>query len=502
MKIPPASRLTLALVASLTALACGDDAKPTCTSDQCVPGLDGGGSKDGSVDARGPVTSDGGTPTQTDAGVNAGPDGGDSQRDSGAADSGGPAVVACDPSTAPVIPALKLEPVAGITGLNRIVFAAQPKGSSDWYLVQQTGTVHLLSNGVLQPTPLLDLTSMVDTTIGNDDERGLLSIAFPPDFATSRKFYLGLTPTKATTGFPANSDTVIEFQLGAGSGAAPTRLRTIVQLPASETNHNGGTLVFGTDGLLYLGTGDGGAGCNDNAEAGQAQDVGKLFGKILRFDPKQPDAPYAAAGNPFASTPGGDPRVLHYGLRNPFRYSFDRATGDLYIGDVGQVSYEEADFAPAGAAGLNFGWPASEGNHAFTCGMGMNKQLRAGSVETKPIVEINRVGTNAPPPFGDYVSIMGGYVYRGSAIPQLQGVYLFGDYLGKRFGALRQCGSTTSPITPINKNKDPNAASEAFFGRPAQAPAFAALTAIVEDNAGELYFVANRNSLLKVVPGP
>jgi hypothetical protein len=135
-----------------------------------------------------------------------------------------------------------------------------------------------------------------------------------------------------------------------------------------------------------------------------------------------------------------------------------------------------------------------------TCGT--DKPLRVGSTDVKPIVDIPRKDNNAPPPFGDYRSVIGGRVYRGSALSSLQGVYLFGDYLGLRLGALRQCGASTSPVTPILKNKDANSPNLPQLGAGAGAPAIGQLTAIVEDEAGELYFVANRNTLLKIVPGP
>jgi glucose/arabinose dehydrogenase len=496
MTMRKSPRLALLLATTMTAFfqgACGDDDKPAATvadagpskdkPDGRVPGSDAGRSDGGSGPGAG--TPDSGQPGDQD------PD------DAGVeppVDSGLP----CSASAAPTLPALKLEPVAGITGLNRIVYAAQPPGSSDWYLVQQTGTIHVLSEGALEPTPFLDVSAQVDANLGQEDERGLLGLAFPPDFATSNKFYIVITPTKNSAGFPVNSDSVVEYQAGAG---AATRLRTIVQLPPSESNHNGGTVVFGPDGLLYFGTGDGGNGCNNNGEAGEPQSlaVDKLHGKILRFDPKVTTAPYAAAGNPFVGMADADPRVFHYGLRNPFRFGFDRVTGDMFIGDVGQDQYEEVDFAPVQSPGLNFGWPKLEGAHMDTCGA--SKQLLAGSTATAPIVDIPRMA-GAPPPFGDYKSVIGGHVYRGSAIPQLSGVYLFGDYVGKRMGALTQCGSTTSKVAPINKNRDANAPNAAFFARAAGAPALDALIAIVEDGAGELYFVANRSSLLKVVAGP
>lgn len=422
----------------------------------------------------------GGTTQPTGTGTGTGGGGG----------TGGGEPVACDASAAPDVGKLALETVVG--GLDKVVYAAQPKGSSDWYLVQQTGTIRVFSNGALRPGNFLDLSSQIQLFSGAfDDERGLLGLAFPPDYAESGKFYVMLTPT---TGADADSDMVLEFQRSANdpyvADATPTR--TILKLEKSMLNHNGGHIVFGPDGMLYVGTGDGGGSCNDN-KVGAPQDPSSPFGKILRLDPKAP-APHAAAGNPFD---GDAARTLHYGLRNPYRFSFDRATGDLYIGDVGQDSYEEIDYVPAGAKGLNLGWAAFEGAHADTC---RGRTLREGSTHTPPIVDIDR-RRSATGPFSDYVSIIGGFVYRGSALPQLRGVYLFGDYTGQRMGALVQCGEQTSPITPILKNPDPNTPNAPAFKLPSGHPAFRQLTAIVEDNAGELYFVVNRTSLMKLVPG-
>jgi glucose/arabinose dehydrogenase len=444
------------------------------SADACVGDCDPAGDIDAATDAgqltpeSGTDTPDSAAPGQADTGTDVAPDAG---------------VTTCSPSAvAPTIPKLKLEAVPGVGTLDTLIFAAQPPGSSDWYLVQQRGTIRVLSGGVLQPDDFLDVSAQI--AIAGDDERGLLGLAFAPDYAQSGKLYVMMTPT---TGALRNHDVVLEYTRTGGVAASP---KQILDLQESEINHNGGTLAFGPDGFLYVGTGDGGAACNTYAPGGP-QDVSWPFGKILRLDPKAAP-PYAAAGNPFASE--GDPRVYHYGLRNPYRFAFDRATGDLYIGDVGQDSYEEFSFAASGTSGLNFGWPKREGSHADTC---PGRMLRPGSTATDPIVDVDR-RPGATGPFGDYKSAISGPVYRGSAIPELRGVYLFGDYVGTRMGALIQCG-TTSPVTPILKNSNPNEPNAAAFSREAGLPPFSALTAIVEDGAGELYFVANRSRLLKVV---
>jgi len=228
---------------------------------------------------------------------------------------------------------------------------------------------------------------------------------------------------------PVSADAIVEWMRDPMNPdrAIPTKVRDIVVLPASDDNHNGGTILFGPDGYLYAATGDGGGGC-ESAKPGAVQDPTRLFGKVLRLD-VDGAPPFAAPGNPF----GIDARVYHYGLRNPFRFNFDAATGDLFIGDVGQESYEEIDVVPGNAPGKNFGWPAFEATIEGTCG---DKPLGGPSPHTPPIVTIDR-RNDSTSPFADFQSIIGGRVYRGSAIPSLYGVYLFSDFSGGELGAIR-----------------------------------------------------------------
>jgi len=497
MQHPPVAVL---LAFALLGGACGDDDKPSpekSTRDSAVEedrdrdagkgGSSGGSAKDAGRDAT----------TTRDARVEPARDAAGGEQPDDRNDAGGTSEpTACDPSAAPTIPPLALETV--VSGLSGLTFAAQPPGASEWYLLQQSGQIRVFKDNALLPAPFLDLSAQVRLTSSPivDDERGLLGLAFPPDYATSGKFYVMLTPT---TGDGAGQDTVREYKRSAANplvaDAMPTR--TMVQLPASAVNHNGGNIAVGPDGMLYVGTGDGGGRCNDD-QRGAPQDTNSLFGKILRLDPNAAAAPYAAAGNPFT---GEAASVWHYGLRNPYRFSFDRETGDLYIGDVGQDAFEELDFAKSGDKGLNFGWPAYEGNVKSSGSMGTcaTSAVRSGSTATPPIAEFDR-RMSATGDFRDYRSVIGGEVYRGAALPALKGVYLFGDYVGIRMGALRQCGATTSKITTIAKNRDANAPDAPSFSRTSGDPALGDLTAIVSDNAGELYFVANFDRLYKVVP--
>lgn len=429
-------------------------------------------------------------------------------------ESGG--VVACDPSAAPAVAQLGLETVVQDSALTILVHAAQPPGSEDWYLVDALGYVRVFTNGMLQPTPFLDVSAeMQNSTFtgsgapsggaSNYDERGLLSIAFPPDYATSGKFYVALIPT---SGSAVDHDLVLEYTRSAENPlvADPATRRAILDLEpggmgyssAPGVNlakyHNGSTVLFGPDGMLYVGMGDGGGECN-SARPGTPQETNNPYGKILRLDPNA-EPPHAAAGNPFAAD--GDARVLHWGLRNPFRFSFDSATGDLYIGDVGQWNHEEISFAPAGAQGVNFGWPDYEGDDAESCAT--NIALAQGATHTSPVFDLPHTNGGAQ---NLLTTIVGGAVYRGTAIAELRGAYLFAEFYPNRpVRALYQCGEQTSEITTIEKRCDPNQPNVACFVSVGGAPALAQVAAIVEGNDGELYIPANGNALLKIVPAP
>jgi len=364
---------------------------------------------------------------------------------------------------APTVPPLWIAPVAGTT-FGTSTFARQPPGSDDWYIVEQTGVIRIIRQGRVLASPFLDITAGMGTNFG---ERGLLSVAFHPNYPQNGRLFVMGTPADGSDGSfsPANADAVVEFRRDPSNPdlAVPTKNRDIVVLPASDTNHNGGTILFGPDNYLYVGTGDGGGGC-ESAKPGAVQDTGTLFGKILRLDVDAP-SPFAAAGNPFPN----DARVYHYGLRNPFRFNFDDVTGDLFIGDVGQDSYEEISVAPANRAGTNFGWPAYEGATQGTCGA---RPLAGPSPNTLPIVSVDR-RPGSTSPFADYVSIIGGRVYRGTAIPSMAGVYVFADFGGAELGALRYCnGQTYGPVAvPLSQ----------ILGAPAQISSFA------EGHDGELY---------------
>ncbi len=429
----------------------------------------------------------------------------------GGASGGSTANPACSASKAPAIKKLGLQTVVQSNRLNILVYAAQPPGSNDWYLVDALGTVYVYTNGAVQATPFLDVSAEVqDTTYEslNYDERGLLSIAFPSDYQASGKFYVALTPTSTST---EDHDLILEYKRSSSNPlvADTTTRRAILDLAPGGVDgagynpnatgvdlnkyHNASTVKFGPDGMLYVGLGDGGGQCN-SARPGVPQDIDSPYGKILRLDPNAA-APYAAAGNPF--TANGDARVLHWGLRNPFRFGFDSQTGDLYIGDVGQWDYEEISYAPAGAQGLNFGWPDYEGNDADACATTV--KLASGATHTPPIATIaHPAGSGAS---SLVYAIVAGTVYRGAALPALNGAYLFGEYYANHdMRALYQCGSQTSPVVAIHKQCDLNLPNDACFEPVGNAPPLAEVGAIVEGNDHELYLAANNNTLLKIVP--
>ncbi len=291
-------------------------------------------------------------------------------------------------------------------------------GSGRLFLVQQNGIVKILRNGSILPQPFLDITSK---TAANG-ERGLLGIAFPPGFANSGRFYADYTDS--------NGDTTISMFRANGDVADAGSETVLMKIQQPFANHNGGQLRFGPDGYLYIGMGDGG---NGGDPLGNGQNRNVLLGKLLRVDVESKpgqvviplDNPFVAMANPLASR--GE--IWAWGLRNPWRFSFDRATGDLWIADVGQGAWEEVDFQPASShGGENYGWNLMEGMHCFLPGCS-----KAGL--TLPVLEYpHTVGC----------SITGGFVYRGSESPGLRGLYLYGDYCSGRIWSLERTGLTWS----------------------------------------------------------
>lgn len=281
------------------------------------------------------------------------------------------------------------------------------------FVVQKAGTIIVVVNGHRRATPFLDVTHSVESA---GSEQGLLSMAFAPDYQRSGRFYVDYTG--------ANGDIhVVQFRRAghdpnlARAGSA----RSVITIPHhAAANHNGGQLQFGPDGDLYIGVGDGGSE-DDPDNHGQNTDT--LLAKILRIAPRPNGGYTIPSGNPFARQAGKRPEIWAYGLRNPFRFSFDRATGDLIIGDVGQDKWEEIDFARRGTgAGANYGWSVFEGDHRFKPGRAPHAVF--------PVLEKSHAGDH-------FCAIIGGYVVRDRSVPSLYGRYLYGDDCNPAINAVR-----------------------------------------------------------------
>jgi glucose/arabinose dehydrogenase len=281
------------------------------------------------------------------------------------------------------------------------LYVAQPPGSDDLFVVEQTGRVMRLAGGDGDPEVFLDLSDQISCC----GEQGLLSIAFAPDYAQSSLFYVDFTDTEGDT-------RVVEYRADAsGDRADPSSARVILGVGQPFSNHNGGLLQFGPDGNLYIGLGDGGS-AGDPQRNGQ--DLSTLLGKLLRID-RTPSGskPYTIPpANPFTDQSGARPEILAYGLRNPWRFSFDSKTGDLWIGDVGQDREEEIDDLANVDVGANFGWSAFEGDLPF------NDDQHAPNA-VKPVLTYGR---------DRGCSVTGGYVVRDPSLPTLYGRYLYADF--------------------------------------------------------------------------
>ena len=333
-------------------------------------------------------------------------------------------------------------------GFARPIDIQQPDdGSGRLFVVEQAGLIRVVRDGSVQAEPFLDIRDRVTRIGGVGDERGLLGMAFPPDYARKQYFYLNYTDR--------SSDTVISrFRVSAASGdrAEPGSEHTLLTVDQPFNNHNGGQLAFGPDGYLYIGLGDGGSAGDPQ---GNGQNRRALLGKMLRIDVEPDLGRYRVpASNPFAADPSYLPEIWALGLRNPWRFAFDPATGDLWVADVGQNRAEEINFQPASSrGGENYGWALMEG---FQC--------RVSGCNTDGLVlPVYEYDTRRQ---GD-VSVTGGYVYRGNLSPGLRGAYLYGDYASGRIWALRREGARF--------------VNELLLDAPFSVPTFG------QDRAGEVY---------------
>jgi glucose/arabinose dehydrogenase len=287
---------------------------------------------------------------------------------------------------------------AGST-LGDVVYLTSPPGDARIFVVDQAGRISVVKNGAPLTTPFLNIAS----TVLYGGEQGLLSVAFDPQFATNGRFYIYYNDL--------NGDIAVDRYTATGDVANTASRTNVITIPhPTNSNHNGGLAMFGPDGMLYLGTGDGGAGSDP---PNNAQNLNLLLGKLLRIDVT--NLPYTIpAGNPYAGATTGRDEIWAHGLRNPWRYAFDPPTGTLYIADVGQGSREEVNAMPATTAGVNYGWRFMEGT---LCHIPANCNPVG---LTLPVFEYGHADGNC--------SITGGFVYRGAAIPELVGHYLYADY--------------------------------------------------------------------------
>jgi glucose/arabinose dehydrogenase len=269
-------------------------------------------------------------------------------------------------------------------------------------VVGQGGKIWVVRGGRKLDRPFLDISDRVQA----GGEQGLLGLAFAPDYAASGRFYVDYTDTDGNT-------RIVEYRRAGPDRADPSTGRQILFQEQPEPNHNGGQLAFGPDGLLYIGLGDGGGGDDQHGRRGNAQSLGTWLGKILRIDPLHGDPYSVPESNPFVGRGGAKPEIYAYGLRNPWRFSFDRSTGDLTIGDVGQEEVEEIDFVREGRGlGANFGWRPFEGRRKNFA------EPAPGAIA--PVIQQFHSDDNC--------SITGGYVVRDPSLPSLRGRYVFADY--------------------------------------------------------------------------
>jgi glucose/arabinose dehydrogenase len=356
-------------------------------------------------------------------------------------------------------PTISFQPV--VSGLSVPVFATHAgDGSNRLFIVEQSGVIRIFQDGSLLAAPFLDIT---DRAGYDSNERGLLSLAFPPGYAGKNHFYVFYTDANGAL-------TISRFGLTSTNEADPNSEQIVLSIPHSGSSiHNGGTLAFGPDGYLYFSVGDGNSGGD---AANNAQNLDVLFGKILRIDVEtgNPSTYTVPANNPFVGVTGRD-EIWAYGLRNPWRMSFDRQTGDLYVGDVGQNTWEEIDFQAAGfAGGANYGWRVLEATHCYNPSTGCT----APAAYVPPVVEYSH-GSNDS--YG--CAITGGYVYRGTAYPSMQGIHFSADYCTGRVFGVQNTGGTW------------------HFTELAQ-PGYS-VSSFGEDEAGNLYVVDIGGAIYQVV---
>ena len=372
----------------------------------------------------------------------------------------------------------QLRTVTFVSGLTSpIAFEQDPSDATVQYIAEQRGVIRLVRNGVLQSTPFLDISSLVMCC----SERGLLGLAFSPDYGTTGRFYVNYT--RAGDGRMV----VARYNRSANPLVADTQGVPLIWSTGENsirhpfTNHNAGCLAFGPDGFLYIAQGDGGSGGDPE---NNAQNPGELLGKILRVDVSVPDGHPQGFAVPAGNAGLPRPEIWSLGWRNPWKFSFDQpsrgGTGAMLVADVGQDGWEEIDHEPAGRSGRNYGWRVREGAHPYT-----------GS-STEPLVDpIHEYG------HGDGRSITGGYVYRGASLPAMRGRYFFADYVNRRVWSLAlRINSSTAEASP-------SVASD-LIDHTAElggTTVLGGISAFGLDAAGELYIVNHSAGVILRVAG-
>ena len=359
------------------------------------------------------------------------------------------------PATPAVSKAVTLSLQEVAKGLDDPVYATAPAGDARLFIVEQPGRIRIVENGRLLEKPFLDIRSKV----GSGGERGLLSVAFHPQYRMNGFLFVNYTDRKGDTRIERYSVSPADR-----NSADPATAKLVLTIDQPYSNHNGGHNLFGPDGMLYIGMGDGGSQGDPH---GNGQNPNALLGKLLRLNVDR--EPYSIPGaNPFAKG-GGRPEVWALGLRNPWRFAFDRVTGLLYIADVGGDRFEEINIVPMSIAKVNYGWNRMEGP---------NCTRSAGCSEAglqKPAFSYTHAGNTC--------SIIGGFVYRGRAIPEINGQYFYSDY----------CNSWLRSFSYVN-----GAVTDQHdwpIGR------IGSVTSFGEDSAGELYLCTSSGRVYRIVKG-
>jgi glucose/arabinose dehydrogenase len=349
---------------------------------------------------------------------------------------------------------------------NPVLLKSAPGDKSRLFVLEQGGTIRVIKDGALEPEPFLDIQSIV---LFNGGEQGLLGLAFHPNYKANGRFFVYYSDR-------GTAEMVLaEYKRSSNPDKAePQAVETLIRLGDPESNHNGGSLEFSpADGMLYVGWGDAGGGDDQHGDCGNGQDKSVLHGKLLRLDvdKRSEGKPYTPAG----VVADGAPEVWDYGLRNPWRLSFDGCTGDLYVGDVGQDNWEEINVEPAGKGGKNYGWRCSEGNGPTPTADNSGCPCDASS-EVRPALAMSR---------DDAHCIVGGYVYRGQAMPFLRGLYFFADFSTRRIWTSRwRDGRLDEPVDRTADLGD-GALQVSSFG---------------QDGDGEIYIVDYSGFIFRIDP--